>query len=99
MWSHVYRKTFHAGVDTDNLVEAFNNAFLSRYLKLQHEKTAFSLVQVLTDIVFPEQARDYTIAVAQQTNAYRVSHYNIPDFLHDQPHLVQAECLANVQGQ
>lgn len=54
---------------------------------------------MLTDIVFPEQARDYTIAVAQQTNAYRVSHYNIPDFLHDQPHLVQAECLANVQGQ
>ena len=58
----------------------------------------FSLVQVLTDIVFPEQARDYTIAVAQQTNAYRVSRYNIPDFLQDRPHLIQAECLANIQG-
>lgn len=58
----------------------------------------FSLVQVLTDIVFPEQARDYTIAVAQQTNAYRVSRYNIPDFLQDRPHFIQAECLANIQG-
>ena len=55
----------------------------------------FSLVQVLTDIVFPEQARDYTIVVAQQTNAYRVSRYNI---VQDRPHLVQAECLANIQG-
>jgi len=49
-------------------VEAFNNAFHSRYLKLRHNKTVFSLVQVLTDIVFPEQAREYTIAVAQQTS-------------------------------
>ena len=58
----------------------------------------FSLIQVLTDIVFPEQARDYTIAVAQQTNAYRVSRYNIPDFVQDRPHFIQAECLANIQG-
>ena len=55
----------------------------------------FSLVQVLTDIIFPEKARDYTIAVAQQTNVYRVSRYN---FLQDRPHLIQAECLANIQG-
>ena len=79
-------------------MEAFNNAFRSRYLKLRHDKTVFSLVQVLTDIVFPEQAREYTIAVAQQTNAYRVSRYSFPDFLQDRPHLVQAECLANIQG-
>lgn len=98
LWSHVYRKTFHVGTDTNNLTEAFNNAFRSRYLKLRQDTTVYSLVQVLTDIVFPEQEKEYAIAVAQQMDTYRTPRYKLPDFLTNRPYPVQAECLAGMQA-
>ncbi len=58
----------------------------------------FELVQILVNIVFPEQESNYIVAVAQQMEAYRKPRYNIPDFLIDRPQCVQAACLANMSG-
>ena len=48
------------------------------------------------NIVFPEQETDYIVTVTQQTEAYRRPPYNMPEFLIDRPHCLQAACLANI---
>lgn len=96
LWSHVYRQTFHAEIDTDNLTEAFNHALRSRYLQLRQDSSVTDLIEVLVNIVFPEQQHEYTVAVAQQTDAYRKPRYDIPDYLSDRPRSVQTACLANM---
>ena len=96
LWCHYHRKVYHAGVDTNNLTEAFNNAFRSRYLRIRYDKTVYSLVSLLTDIVFPEQEKEYAIAVAQQTTAYRKPRYKPPDYLLNRPQTVQAECITGI---
>jgi len=67
LWAHTYRQNFHAEVNTDNLTEAFNHALRSRYLHLRQDSTVSDLVDLLLKIVFPEQEREYAIAVTQQT--------------------------------
>ena len=98
LWSHVYRQNFHAEIDTDNLTEAFNNALRSRYLRLRQDTSVCELVQILLNVVFPEQESNYIVAVAQQTEAYRKPRYSIPDFLIDRPQCIQAACLANMSS-
>lgn len=44
-----------------------NNALWSRYLRLRQDTSVFELVQILLNVVFPEQESDYIVAVAQQT--------------------------------
>ena len=51
---------------------------------------------MLLNIVFPEHEHEYAIAVAQQTEAYRKPQYDMPVYLRNRPHSVQAECLANM---
>ena len=51
---------------------------------------------MLLNIVFPEHEHKYAIAVAQQTEAYRKPQYDMPVYLRNRPHSVQAECLANM---
>ena len=96
LWSHVYRQTFYAEIDTDNLTEAFNHALRSQYLQLRQDSSVTDLIEVLVNIVFPEQQHEYTVAVAQQTDAYRKPQYDIPDYLSDRPRNVQTACLANM---
>lgn len=98
LWSHVYRQKFHADIDTDNLTEAFNNALRSRYLRLRQDTSVFELVQILVNVVFPEQESNYIVAVAQQMEAYRRPRYNIPDFLINRPQCIQAACLTNMSS-
>ena len=51
---------------------------------------------MLLNIVFVEHEQECAIAVAQQTEAYRKPRYDMPDYLRNRPHSVQAECLANM---
>ncbi|XP_065891799.1 uncharacterized protein [Dysidea avara] len=96
LWSHVYRQSFHAEIDTDNLTEAFNHTLRSRYLQLRQDTSVTDLCEVLLNIVFPEQQKEYTIAVAQQTEGYRRPWYEIPGYLIDRPRNLQSACLANI---
>jgi hypothetical protein len=89
----MYRNDFYAGVDTDNLTEAFNNTLRSRYLGHRADTTVYSLVQVLVDVVFPEQAKEYTTALTQATESYRVPRYEVPPYLRNRPPKVQAAAL------
>ena len=92
--------TFHgsnAGVDTDNLTEAFNNVLRSRYLGHRADTTVYSLVQVLVDVVFPKQTKEYTTAVTQATETYRVPRYPLPEyFIRNRPPKVQAAVLRQI---
>jgi len=92
----VYRQSFHAEIDTDNLTEAFNHTLSSRYLQLRQDTSVTDLCEVLLNIVFPEQQQEYTIAVAQQTEGYRKPRYEIPSYLIDRPRNVQPACLTNI---
>ena len=92
----MYRQSFHAEIDTDNLTEAFNHTLRSRYLQLRQDTSVTDLCEVLLNIVFPEQQKEYTIAVAQQTEGYRRPRYEIPGYLIDRPRNVQSACLANI---
>ena len=71
MWSHIFRQRFHAGIDTDNFTESFNNVFRTRYQQLRYDTTIHSLVKLLVDVVYPEQEREYNIKSAQLTTQYR----------------------------
>jgi len=96
LWAHTYHQNFHANVYTDNLAEAFNHTLRSRYLHLRQDSTVADFVDLLLKIVFPEQEHEYAIAVTQQTEAYRKPRYDMPDYLRNRPHTVQAQCLANM---
>ncbi len=84
-------------MDTNNITESFNNVLRQRYLPLRHDTTIFALVQVLVEIVFPEQEIRYMQAVIKQTSAYRRPRYDIPFYLQDRPHSVQSLCLLNLE--
>ena len=91
-----YRQSFHAEIDTDNLTEAFNHTLRSQYLQLRQDTSVTDLCEVLLNIVFPEQQKEYTIAVTQQTEGYRKPWYEIPGYLIDCPRNVQSACFANI---
>ena len=97
LWAHFHRQTFHGQVDTNNITESFNNVLRQRYLPLRHDTTIFALVQVLVEIVFPEQELRYMQATIKQTSAYRKPRYDIPSYLQDRPHSVQSLCLLNME--
>jgi hypothetical protein len=56
----------------------------------------YSLVQVLIDVVFPEQAKEYAIALTKATEAYRVPRYDIPTYLSNRPPQDQASVLQQI---
>ena len=95
LWAHFHRQAFHGQVDTNNITESFNNVLRQRYLPLRHDTTFFALVQVLVEIVFPEQELRYMQGIIKQTSAYRKPRYDVPLYLEDRPHSVQSLCLLN----
>ena len=97
MWSHVFRQRFHAGIDTDNFTESFNNVFRTRYQHLRYDTTIHSLVKLLVDVVYPEQEREYNIKSAQLTTQYRQPRHELPEFLLGRPHQIQATCISNME--
>ena len=96
LWAHTHRNSFYAGVDTDNLTETFNNVMRSRYLQHRADTTVYSLLQVLIDVAFPEQTKEYITCLTQATTSYRTPRYAIPEFLHNRPPKVQAEVLRQI---
>ena len=70
LWAHAHRQVFHCGVDTNNITESFNHVLRQRYLPLRHDTTIFALVQILVEVVFPEQEIRYIQATIKQTAAY-----------------------------
>ena len=48
------------------------------------------------DVVFPEQTKEYTTAVTQATEAYRVPRYPLPEYLRNRPPKVQAAVLRQI---
>ena len=97
MWAHAHRQGFHCGVDTNNITESFNHVLRQRYLPLRHDTTIFALVQILVEVVFPEQEIRYIQATIKQTAAYRRPRYELPDFLQEKPHTIQSICLMNIE--
>ena len=97
LWAHYHRQAFHGQVDSNNITESFNNVLRQRYLPLRHDTTIFALVQVLVEIVFPEQELRYMQAMIKQTSAYRKPRYDVPFYLQDRPHSVQSLCLLNLE--
>ena len=68
-----------------------------RYLSLRHDNTIFALVQVLVEIVFPEQENRYIQSTVKQSSEYRKLRYEIPVFLEGRPHNIQSVCLLNIE--
>ena len=93
----MFRKQFHAEIDTDNITESFNHTLRTRYLPLQQDKTVSAFVKVLTEIVFEEQEREYVKATAQQSTSYRRPRYHLPENLQNRPRSVQAAILLNME--
>jgi len=67
-------------VDTNNITESFNNVLRKSYLSLRHDTTIFAFVQVLIEIVFPEQEIRYVQSTVKQLNAYHKLRYEMPFF-------------------
>ena len=97
LWAHAYHQSFHNGVDTNNITESFNNVLRKRYLSLRHDNTVFALVQVLVEIVFPEQENRYIQCTVKQSSEYRKLRYYTPVFLEGRPHNIQSACLLNIE--
>ena len=97
LWAHAHRQVFHCGVDTNNITESFNHILRQRYLPLRHDTTIFALVQILVEVVFPEQEIRYIQATIKQTAAYRKPKYELPQFLQEKPHTIQSICLMNIE--
>ena len=97
LWAHAYRQKFHNRVDTNNITESFNNVLRKRYLPLRHDTTIFALVQVLVEVVFPEQETRYIQAIVKLTKQYRVPRYSLPMWLQGRPHSIQGICLLNIE--
>ena len=97
LWAHAHRQVFHCGVDTNNITESFNHVLRQRYLPLRHDTTIFALVQILVEVVFPEQEIRYIQATIKQTAAYRKPKYELPQFLQEKPHTIQSICLMNIE--
>ena len=93
----MFRKQFHAEIDTDNITESFNHTLRTRYLPLQQDKTVSAFAKVLIDIVFEEQQREYVIATAHQSTSYRLPRYHLPENLKNRPRSVQATILLNME--
>lgn len=70
LWSHVHRQRFHAKVDTDNYVEAFNGALKHQYLCMMPDRSVYALDKVLLQSVFPDQETQYHMSVAKQIEKY-----------------------------
>ena len=68
----------------------------SRYLQHRADTTVYSLVQVLVDVVFPEQAKEYTTALTQASTSYRVPRYALPEYLLNRPPQIQGEVLRQI---
>ena len=68
-----------------------------RYLSLRHDNTIFALVQVLVEIVFPEQENRYIQSTVKQSSEYRKLRYDMPIFLEGRPHNIQSICLLNIE--
>ena len=88
---------FHCGVDTNNITESFNNVLRKRYLPLRQDTTIFALVQILVEVVFPEQEVRYIQATVKQTSAYRRPRYHLPNYLNNILHTAQSICLLNME--
>ena len=95
LWAHAYRQVFHCGVDTNNITESFNNVLRRRYLPLRQDTTIFALVQILVEVVVPEQEVQYMQATIKQTSAYRRPRYHLPNYLNNISHTAQSICLLN----
>ena len=93
----MYRKEFHARVNTDNLTESFNNVLKNHYLTLRHDKSVYSLTKILLHCVFPDQEREYIILTARQSSAHRKSRSTLPHFLLNRPAHVQNACISNIE--
>ena len=97
LWSHMYRKDFHASVNTDNFTESFNNVLKNHYLTLCHDKSVYSLTKILLHCVFPDQEREYVILTARQSSARRQSRNVLLHFLLNRPAHVQNACISNIE--
>ena len=97
LWAHAHRQVFHCGVDTNNITESFNNVLRRRYLPLRQDTTIFALVQVLVEVVFPEQEIRYIQATIKQTSTYRRPRYHQPYYLSNLSHTAQSICLLNIE--
>ena len=84
-------------MDTNNITESFNNVLRKRYLSLRHDSTIFALVQVLVEVVFPDQESTYVQSTVKQLSTYRKPRYELPYFLEGKPHLIQSICLLNIE--
>ena len=93
----MYRKEFHARVNTDNFTESFNNVLKNHYLTLRHDKSVYSLTKIILHCVFPDQEREYVILTARQSSAHRQSRTILPHFLLNRPAHVQNSCLSNIE--
>ena len=68
----------------------------SRYLQHRADTTVYSLVQVLVDVVFPKQAKEYTTALTQASTSYRVPRYALPEYYLNRPPQIQGEVLRQI---
>ena len=64
---------------------------------MRHDTTIFALVQILTEVAFPEQETKYNLSILSQTQFYRKPRYQVPSYLEGQPHQVQSLCMLNME--
>ena len=83
-------------MDTNIITESFNHVLRQRYLPLRHDTTIFALVQIVTEVAFPEQETKYNLSISQ-TQFYRKPRYQVPSYLEGRPYQVQSLCMLNME--
>ena len=62
-----------------------------------HDTTIYALVQILTEVAFPEQETKYNLSLLKQSQSYRNPRYQVPSYLEGRPHQVQSLCMLNIE--
>ena len=61
---------------------SFSHVLRQRYLLLRHDTTIFALVQILTEVAFPDQEIKYNRSILSQTQFYQKPRYQVPSYDH-----------------
>lgn len=96
-WCRAYGpEDFCIAVNTNNGVEALNNALKSFYLSLSCTGTISSLVELLVTEFVPEQVLSYTQKNYSCSSQYKAYSKEIPDYLHNRPRNFVTTCLKRI---
>ena len=94
-WARAFRDDeYHATVNTNNGVEAFNRVLKYSFLPRQKKAISLSgLITVLVEAFLPESYQKYLFLNYKQSTSYRSYKDFVPEYLHGRPRTTILHCL------